>query len=330
MTTGRVKMENLLGTRDIYGQTLVKLGGENRDIVVLDADLSSSTRTAKFKEKFPDRFFNMGVSEQDMMGTAAGLAAAGKIPFASTFAVFSTGRAWEQIRQAICLSRFNVKIVASHGGLTVGEDGATHQSLEDIGLMRIIPNMTVLVPADGYEAGAAIETAAKHSGPFYIRLSREKFPVLYDPGTDFRIGEARIHSEGTDATIIACGIMVHLALLAAESLKLEGFDVGVINMSSIKPIDRAAIKNAAQKTGAIVTAEEHSIIGGLGSAVAECLAEEEPVFLERIGIKDRFGISGRVDELMKEYNLTKEDLVQAVKNIVAKKKSRSSLITDNR
>jgi transketolase len=311
-----------LGTRDIYGQTLVKLGSENRDIVVLDADLSSSTRTSKFKEKFPERFFNMGVAEQDMMGTAAGLAAVGKIPFASTFAIFSTGRAWEQVRQAICLSKFNVKIVASHGGITVGEDGATHQSLEDIGLMKIIPNMTVIVPADGHEAAAALEFAVRYSGPVYIRLSREKFPVLYHEGIDFQIGKARVHSEGTDVNIIACGMMVSFALNAAESLRQEGLNVGVINMSSIKPIDKEAIKSAAKKSGAIVTAEEHSIIGGLGSAVAEYLGEEEPAYIERIGTKDRFGASGKVEDLLREYNLTREDIILAAKKVIAKKAGR--------
>jgi len=310
-----------LGTRDVYGQTLIKLGAENKDIVVLDADLSSSTRTAKFREKFPDRFFNMGVAEQDLMATAAGLAAAGKIPFASTFAIFATGRAWDQIRQTICLSSFNVKIVASHGGITVGEDGATHHSTEDIGLMRIIPNMTVIVPADGYEAISALEAAAKYYGPVYMRLSREKFPIIYKEGIDFQIGKAKIHSQGTDATIIACGIMVSLALNAQKSLKQEGIHVGVINMSTIKPLDTKSIKNAAETTKAIVTAEEHSIIGGLGSAVAECLGEEEPVYIERIGIKDKFGVSGKSDELMKEYNLTQEDIIRAVKNVIAKKES---------
>lgn len=309
-----------LAPRDAYGQTLVRLGAENRNIVVLDADLSSSTRTSKFREKFPDRFFNMGVSEQDLMGTAAGLAQAGKIPFSSTFAIFSTGRAWEQIRQAICLSKFNVKIVASHGGITVGEDGATHQSLEDIGLMRILPNMTVIVPADAHETTAAIETAAKYFGPVYIRLSREKFPVLYREGIDFKIGKAKVHFEGKDATIVACGIMVSLSLNAAKSLKKEGISVSVINMSSIKPLDKESLIKAAKKTGALITAEEHSIIGGLGSAVAECLAEEQPVFMERVGIKDKFGVSGKPEELMKEYNLTQDDIIKAVKNLVKRKK----------
>ena len=312
-------MTKMLGTRDVYGDVLIELGTENRDIVVLDADLASSTRTAKFKKKFPDRFFNMGVSEQDMMGTAAGFASAGKIPFASTFAIFATGRAWEQVRQSICLPKMNVKIVATHGGITVGEDGASHHSTEDIALMRVLPNMTVIIPADGYEAGAAIKVAAKYRGPVFIRLSREKFPVIYPENCEFEIGKAKVHSIGEDATIISCGLMVHMSLEAAEELKRDGLSVGVINMSTIKPLDIDAVLDAARNSGAIVTAEEHSIIGGLGSAVAEVISENEPVPLKRVGINDKFGMSGSTADLLKHYGLTKETVKEAVHHVVKMK-----------
>lgn len=312
-------MTKMLGTRDVYGDVLIELGTENKDIVVLDADLASSTRTAKFKKKFPDRFFNMGVSEQDMMGTAAGFASAGKIPFASTFAIFATGRAWEQVRQSICLPKMNVKIVATHGGITVGEDGASHQSTEDIALMRVLPNMTVIIPADGYEAGAAIKAAVKYRGPVFIRLSREKFPVLYPENCEFEIGKAKVHSIGKDATIISCGLMVHMSLEAAEELKKDGLNVGVINMSTIKPLDTDAVLNAARNSGAIVTAEEHSIIGGLGGAVAEVISENEPVPLKRVGINDKFGMSGSTADLLKHYGLTKDAIKEAVYHIIERK-----------
>jgi transketolase len=312
-------MTKMLGTRDVYGDVLIELGTANKDIVVLDADLSSSTRTSKFAKKFPDRFFNMGVSEQDMMGTAAGLASAGKIPFCSTFAVFATGRAWEQVRQSICLPKLNVKIVATHGGITVGEDGASHHSTEDIALMRVLPNMTVIVPADGYEAGAAIRTAAKYKGPVYIRLSREKFPVISPETQEFEIGKAKVYGIGEDVTIIAAGLMVHTAMEAADDLRKDGLSVGIINMSTMKPIDSNAVLTAARKSGAIVTVEEHSIIGGLGSAVAEVISENEPVFLKRIGINDRFGMSGRPAELIEHYGLTKDAIKKAVHHIVETK-----------
>ena len=309
-------MTKLLGTRDVYGDVLIELGVANRDIVVLDADLSSSTRTAKFAKRFPERFFNVGVSEQDLMGTSAGFASGGKIPFASTFAVFASGRAWEQVRQSICLPKMNVKIVATHGGITVGEDGASHQSTEDIALMRVLPNMTVIIPADGYEAGAAIRSAANFRGPVYIRLSRDKFPVIYPENCEFEIGKAKVHSIGEDVTIISCGLMVHLSLEAADDLRREGLSVGVINMSTIKPLDSNAILNAARVSGAIVTAEEHSIIGGLGSAVAEVISENEPVPLKRIGINDRFGMSGRAAELLEYFGLTKNAIKEAVYHVM--------------
>jgi transketolase len=314
-------MVEMLSTREVYGDILVELGSKNKDIVALDADLSGSTRTGKFAQKYPERFFNMGVSEQDMMNTAAGLAVSGKIPFASTFAIFAAGRAWEMIRQSICYPRFNVKIVSTHSGVTTGADGASHQCTEDISLMRVLPNMTVIVPADGYETKGAIRFAAQYDGPVYIRLARDKFPVLYDDNYKFQLGNAVIHNKGEEATIIAIGLMVHEALKAAESLEQNSIRVGVINMSSIKPLDREAIIKAAQDTGAIVTAEEHSIIGGLGSAVAEVLAEEYPVPMRRVGVKDLFGTSGNPQELLVHYGLTANDIYQAVEEVIKLKET---------
>jgi len=312
-----------LGTRDMYGKALIELGRENPDIVVLDADLSSSTRSGAFGKIFPDRFFNMGVAEQDMMGTAAGLAAAGRIVFASTFAVFATGRAWEQIRQSIALPRFNVKIVGSHGGLTVGQDGASHQALGDIGLMRGLPNMKVIVPGDGYEAAAAVREAVQAKGPVYIRTSREKFPVLYDENHKFTFGKAIIHRTGRDAAIVAIGLMLHMSLEAAEILEAEGIQCTVINASSVKPLDADAIIKAARETGAIITVEEHSVLNGLGSAVAEVLSERQPVLLKRIGIQDKFGMTGKPRELLERYGLTTGDIVRQTKELILKKKTRS-------
>ncbi len=317
-------MVEKLGTRDVYGKVLAALGETNRDIVALSADLAGSTKVSEFGKKFVDRFFNIGVAEQDMMGMAAGLAAAGKIPFASTFAIFATGRAWEQIRQSICFPKLNVKIVATHGGITVGPDGASHQSCEDIGLMRGLPNIQVIVPCDGHETKSVIEFAAKHKGPLYIRLSREKFPVIYDENFSFEIGKASVVREGNDLTFVMCGIMVHIALDAAKILDEEGIKVRVINSSSIKPLDKNLVLTAAEETGAIITGEEHSIINGLGSAVAELLSENCPVPLKRVGIEDRFGKSGSSGELMEHYGLTSEALVKAAKSILKKKKGPSS------
>ncbi len=317
-------MVDKLGTRDVYGKTLAEIGETNKDIVVLSADLAGSTKVSEFGKKFPDRFFNLGVAEQDMMGMAAGLAAAGKIPFASTFAVFASGRAWEQIRQSICLPKLSVKIVVTHGGITVGPDGASHHSTEDIGLMRGLPNMTVIMPCDGHETRAAIKLAASHKGPVYIRLSREKFPVIYDENCSFEIGKASVVREGNDLTFVMCGIMVHIALDAAKSLHKEGIEVRVINSSSIKPLDKKLILTAAEDTGAIITGEEHSIINGLGSAVAELLSENCPVPLKRVGIEDCFGQSGSSRDLMEHYGLTAEALVKAAKNILKKKQDNLS------
>jgi transketolase len=313
-----IEQKKLKATRDAYGEALVELGKKYPDIVVLDADLSGSTKTSKFAELFHERFFNMGISEQDMMGTAAGLALTGKIVFASTFAVFATGRAWDQIRMAICYSNTNVKIVASHGGITVGADGASHQALEDIALMRALPNMKVIVPADAIETFSVINTIAGLPGPVYVRLGRAKVPCVMPEDYKFILGKAYVFHLGKDANIIATGIMVDMAKTAAEVLKKEGIDTGVINMSTIKPLDEETILLAAKNSGVIVTAEEHSIIGGLGGAVCEFLAENYPVPVKRIGIKDMFGSSGNPRELLKLYGLTAEDIVKTIKNSLKK------------
>ncbi len=312
-------MTEKIATREAYGKALVKLGKEKKDIVVLDGDLSKSTKTANFQKEFPERFFNMGIAEQNLMGTAAGFAAAGKIPFASSFAIFATGRAFEIIRNSICYPKLNVKIAATHAGLTVGEDGATHQAIEDISIMRSLPNMTIICPADGVETQAAIEAAASYYGPVYIRLGRSSVPILFEKTYKFEIGKAVKMAEGSDATIIAVGIMVSEALRAREILQKEGITIRVLNMPTIKPIDKEAIIEAAKKTGAIVTAEEHSIIGGLGSAVAEVLVENYLVPMERVGVMDSFGESGKPEELLKKYGLTAEEIVKKVKKVVKRK-----------
>jgi len=312
-------MTKLLGTREVYGDTLSELGAVNKNIVVLDADLSSSTRTGVFAKKFPDRFFNMGVSEADMMGTAAGLSTCGKIPFASTFAIFASGRAWEQVRQSIAYPKLNVKIVASHGGITVGEDGASHQAIEDIALMRCIPNMTVIMPCDGIETKSVIHEIVKYNGPVYVRVARGKFPVVMPEDYKFSIGKGVVVRNGKDATIIAMGLMVSHAIEAAAMLEKEGLNIRVINMSTIKPIDRDLIIKAAKETGAIITAEEHSIIGGLGEAVAGVVAEEFPVPMKRVGIQDKFGQSGLAEELLAHYGLMPKDIAVAVREVVKKK-----------
>jgi len=308
-----------IATREAYGKILARLGGENRDIVVLDADLSKSTKTADFAQEFPERFFNMGVAEQNMLGTAAGLAAAGKIPFASSFAMFAVGRAFEQIRNSIAYPKLNVKIAATHAGISVGEDGASHQSVEDIAIMRALPDMTVIVPADATETELAVRAAVGINGPVYLRLGRLGLPVLFDDSYDFEVGKANIIKEGSDATVIACGLMVGPALEAAERLAGENIGVRVINMATVKPIDREAVIKAARETKAIVTAEEHSVIGGLGSAVAEVLVQTVPVVMEMVGLKDTFGESGPPAELLKKYGLTADDIITAVKKAIVRK-----------
>jgi len=308
-----------IATRDAYGQALVKLGQMNKDVVVLDADLSKSTKTYEFYKEFPNRFFNMGIAEQNLIGAACGFATAGKIPFASSFAMFATGRAFEIIRNSVCYPKLNVKVCATHAGLTVGEDGASHQSVEDIAIMRSIPNMTVLVPADGVEAEQMILEAARVYGPMYVRLGRSAVPTIFDENYKFEIGKGTVVREGNDATIIACGIMVNEAIIAAEELVKEGLNVRVINMSTIKPIDKELIIKAAKETKAIVTAEEHNIIGGLGSAVSEVLSEECPTVVRKVGVNDTFGESGTPSELLKKYGLTSEEIIKNVKEIINKK-----------
>ncbi|MBP2021980.1 transketolase [Clostridium punense] len=303
-----------IATREAYGKALARIGQENENIVVLDADLSKSTKTADFKKVCPDRFINMGIAEGNMMTVAAGLAACGKIPFASTFAMFAAGRAFEQIRNSICYPKLNVKVCATHAGITVGEDGASHQSVEDIALMRSIPNMVVISPSDAVEAEAAIEAIVKYNGPCYVRLGRSGVPVINDnEGYKFEIGKGVTLREGKDVAIVATGIMVDAALEASNLLAEEGIKAKVINIHTIKPIDEELIIKAARETGLIVTAEEHSVIGGLGSAVAETVTSLHPVPVLKVGIKDTFGESGKPAELLKAYGLTAEDIVKAVK-----------------
>jgi transketolase len=312
-------MSTMIATRDAYGETLAELGAEHEEIVALDADLSGSTKTGVFAKKFPERFFNMGIAEANMVGTAAGLAAVGKVPFVSTFAIFAVGRAWEQVRQSVAYPKANVKIVATHGGVTVGEDGGSHQSVEDIAIMRAVPNMTVIVPADGIETKGAIRAAAAYKGPVYIRLGRNKVPTIFPPDHRFEIGKGCELRKGRDMTFVATGLMTAPALAAAELLEKEGISARVVHIATIKPLDKEIILTAARETGAIVTAEEHSIIGGLGGAVAEFLGEEHPVPIKRVGVRDRFGTSGKAEELLKYFGLTSEDLVEAAREALQKK-----------
>lgn len=293
--------------RDVYGKTLVELGKTNKDLVVLDADLSSSTRTGLFATAFPDRFFNFGVAEQNMMATAAGLAVSGKTVFVSTFAIFASGRAWDQVRNSVCYNNANVKIVATHAGISVGPDGASHQALEDLALMRVIPNIKIIVPCDGPQTAQAVKVAAETKGPFYIRLGRPKVPTLEGKG-DFEFGKAQTLNEGNDITIIACGIMVVEALKAAENLAKNGIKARVINMHTLRPIDKEILLKAAKETRGIIACEEHAIIGGLASAIDEVVAENCPVKVVRLGVRNRFGQSGDPADLLKEYNLTSLDI----------------------
>ena len=308
-------------TREAYGKALVKLSNLNDRVVVLDADLSKSTKTADFKTAAPERFINMGIAEGNMMGVAAGLATCGKIPFASSFAMFAAGRAFEQIRNSICYPRLNVKVCATHAGLTVGEDGATHQSVEDIALMRAIPNMTIINPVDAVETEAAILAIAEYDGPCYVRLGRLAVETINDENNyKFEIGKGVTLSEGNDVTIVATGMMVQLALKAKEELSKEGINAKIINIHTIKPIDCELLVKAAKETGAIVTAEEHSIVGGLGSAVSEVVTEEFPVPVVKVGIKDTFGESGKPDQLLEKYGLTVESIVNSAKRAISLKK----------
>ncbi len=307
--------------REAYGKTLVELGRKNPDIVVLDADLSRSTMTHLFAREFPERFFDCGIAEQNMVSIAAGLAASGKIPFASTFAVFVPGRCFDQLRMSIAQPGLNVKLVVTHGGITVGEDGTSHHSIADLSLICSLPGFTVIVPADAIEAAQAIRVAAASYGPFYIRLCRPKIPLVYTDDYRFSLGKAITMRQGRDATIIAIGVMVAAALEAADNLKQEGIDCCVLNMSTLKPIDEAAIIKAAADTGAIVTAEEHLEHGGLGSMVAQIVARHQPVPMEFVAIKDTYAKSGKAAELLQRYGLTAKDIEQAVHKVTRVKNS---------
>ncbi len=310
----------MVPTRDGFGEALLQLGRINKDVVVLSADLTESTRAGWFKKEFPDRFIGFGVAEQDMFGAAAGLALSGKIPFACTFGVFASGRAWDQIRISIAYMNLNVKIGGTHGGISVGADGATHQALEEITLMRMLPNMSIVVPCDSIEARKATLEAARIGGPVYIRLGRNPAPVITTESDPFKIGKANLLKEGKDVTIFACGHMVYEALKAGEMLEKQGISARIIDLHTPKPIDRESIIKAARETRAIVTAEEHTIYGGFGSAICEVLAQACPVAVKMVGIKDRFGESGEPRELFERFGLTAEDIVKAAKEAIKAKK----------
>lgn len=311
-------MAEKIATREAYGNALVEFG-VNEKIVVFDADLSKSTKTASFQKKYPDRFFNMGIAEANMMCAAAGMATCGKIAFASTFAIFAAGRACEQVRNSICYPNLNVKIGATHSGISVGEDGASHQMLEDISNMRVLPNMTVISPSDGVETRLAVKAAIEHYGPVYLRLGRLSVPVIYDETYKFELGKGVELRTGSDVTIVATGLLVHEALKAYEMLKEKGISARVINIHTIKPIDDALLEKCARETGAIVTAEEHNVIGGLGSAVCESVAGSYPVPVLRIGTQDKFGRSGKPELLLKAYELTGEDIAKKAEAVIAMK-----------
>jgi transketolase len=303
-------------TREAFGEALVEMGSIYPNLVVLDADLAKSTTTIKFKKEFPDRFFDCGVAEQNMMAVAAGLSTTGKICYTGSFAMFATGRAFEQVRNTVAYPKLNVKICPTHAGITVGPDGGSHQTVEDIALMRVIPGMTVIVPADFYEAKAAIRKAAEMDGPVFIRLGRAAVPMIFDDSYEYVLGKAIKLTEGRDVTIFATGIMVAAGLTAADELSQQGIKAEVINISTIKPLDENTIIESASKTGKVVVAEEHSIIGGLGSAISELLSEKHPMPIAKIGIKDVFGRSGEPDELIKYYGLTSNDISQAARSLL--------------
>ena len=307
-----------VATRQSYGEALVELGAEHDDFVVFDADLAAATQTGKFKAAYPDRFFDAGIAEGNMMGLAAGVATTGRIAFASTFAMFAAGRAFEQVRNSIGYPHLNVKIGATHAGISVGEDGATHQCNEDIALMRTIPGMTVIVPSDDVEAKAAVRAAYEMDGPVYMRFGRLAVPVINDvPGYTFEVGRAKVLREGTDVTIVACGLMVQAALEAAEALAADGISAEVINMHTVKPLDTETLVASAAKTGHVVTAEEHSVIGGLGSAVCDALAEQCPVPVKKVGVEDVFGESGPATDLLAKYGLDAAGVERAVRELLA-------------
>ena len=307
-----------MATRDGYGKALVELGKDHADIVVLDADLAGSTKSGMFGKAYPDRHFNCGIAEADMMCVAAGMAATGLVPFASSFAMFAAGRAFEQIRNSIGYPGLNVKIGASHGGLSVGEDGASHQCCEDFALMRSIPGMTIICPADAVEAEAAVKAAYLHQGPVYLRFGRLAVPVFHEEGFEFKIGKGEIMRDGTDVAIIANGLLVYEAVQAGEKLAELGINAMIINMSTVKPIDEELVLAAATKCGRIVTCEEHSVVGGLGEAVCSLLSEKLPTPVRRIGVQDVFGESGPAAELLKKYGLTSDNIVAVAKDFCGK------------
>ncbi len=309
-----------LATRDAYGKTLVELGKTNPNIVVLDADLSKSTKTEAFGKAYPDRFFNVGIAEANLVGIAAGLASSGKIPFISSFACFLICKGYDQLRMSVAFSELNVKVVASHGGISVGEDGASQQSIEDLALTTSLPGFTVIVPADEVSAKALVEQAAKHTGPVFIRTGRPKAPMVYAADAQFKIGKGNKLREGKDITIFALGLLVFEALQAADTLSKKGIEAAVIDLHTVKPIDRDLIRAQAQKTGAIVVCEEHQIYGGLGSTVSEVVAQEHPVPMEFVAIRDTFAESGTADELMEKYGLTAPHIVKAAQRVLSRKK----------
>ncbi|HEY5586818.1 MAG TPA: transketolase family protein [Ruminiclostridium sp.] len=306
-------------TRDGYGEGIIAAAEKNKNIVALGADITGSTRVDWFRDRFPDRFFSIGIAEQNQMGIAAGLSLVGKIPFVTNYGVFLAGRAWDQIRTTVCYNNLNVKLGGAHGGISVGADGATHQALEEVAIMRCLPNMKVIVPADSIETRKTTIAVAEANGPYYIRFGREKVPTITDEETPFEIGKAYCCREGSDVAIIACGVMVYESLVAAEKLSKEGINAMVINNHTIKPMDAETIIEAARKTGAVVTAEEHQLMGGMGSAVMEILSQNCPVPAKMVGINDRFGESGEPEILMKEFNLTSDDIVAAVKAVLKMK-----------
>lgn len=306
--------EEKIATRQSFGEELAKLGEKNKNIVVLDADLAGATKTEIFGKKFPERFFDMGIAEQDMISTAAGLASCGKIPYAATFAAFAAGRAYDQIRSSVCYPKLNVKVCGTHAGVTVGEDGATHQMLEDLSLMRSLPNMTVICPSDDTQTRWAVNEIAEYDGPCYLRLSRAGTPVIYDEDTKFEIGKAVQHGEGTKATVFATGAVVSEALKAQEELAKDGIDIRVVDVHTIKPIDREMIIKSAKETEKLISIEDHSIIGGLGSAIAEVLTEEYPAKLVRMGMKDVFGKSGKAMQVLEHFGLVCANIINEVKN----------------
>ncbi len=319
-------VENMYGeveqipSRHGYGDGLVELGKKNPNVVVLGADLTSSVRAHLFQKAFPERFIEFGIAEQDMTCAAAGLSLVGKIPYVSTYGVFSTGRAWDQLRTTVCYGNLNVKIGSAHGGVSVGADGATHQALEDITLTRVLPNMTVIVPADYHEAKKVTLASADIKGPVTMRFGREKIPVITTPDTPFKVGRAETFRFGEDVTIVACGYMVYEAMMAAKELEKENIDARVINCHTVKPIDKKTIIEAAKQTGAIVTAEEHQVMAGFGSAIAEVVVKNYPVPMKMIGVQNRFGESGTPDELLDEFGLRAKDIIKAVKEVLKMKK----------